>query len=95
MKAWLSRFWEGLKTWCFKYIGGLFMEDKAGQMVVSLGRVAILLVLLQMMWIWKRAVVDGEQISALPEGMIEVFLILASYVFGTKAVNALNKKWTK
>lgn len=95
MKAWLNRLWVGLRAWCFKYIGGLFMEEKAGQMVVSLGRVSILLVLLQMMWVWKRAVIDGEAGTPLPEGMIEVFLILASYVFGTKAVNAFRERSKK
>lgn len=91
---WYEKVWNGIRSWCYKYIGGLFMDDKAGQLTVSLGRVTLLLVLIQMMWVWKRGVLDGEPgTPELPDGMLEVFMILAGYVFGSKITSALHTKW--
>lgn len=92
-EKWYVRLWSGVRAWCYKYIGGLFMDEKAGKLTVSLGRVTILLVLFQMMWVWRRTVIDGEPGAELPDGMLEVFLVLAGYVFGSKAVAALHTKW--
>lgn len=81
-------FWEGLKHWVWKYIGGLFMDEKApGKWAMSLGRVAFLAVLGQMMWKWYKF--EGE---GLPPGMMEVFYTLAVYVFGTKITDIFNAK---
>jgi len=81
-------FWEGLKHWVWKYIGGLFMDEKApGKWAMSLGRVAFMAVLGQMMWKWYKY--EGE---GLPPGMMEVFYTLAVYVFGTKITDIVNAK---
>jgi len=86
--------WSKICGWVYKYVGGLFMEEKNGKLTISLGRVAIILVLFQMMWVWRRVVLDGQPGAELPDGMLEVFIALASYVFGSKAVTALKAKWS-
>ena len=89
----LKAIWTWIQEWTYKYLGGLFMDDKGGKLTVSLGRVTILLVLFQMMWVWRKVVLDAEPGGELPDGMLEVFLILASYVFGSKITSALHTKW--
>jgi len=90
----LKAIWTWIQEWTYKYLGGLFMDDKGGKLTVSLGRVTILLVLFQMMWIWRRMALDGEPGVELPDGMLEVFLVLAGYVFGSKITSALHTKWS-
>jgi len=90
---WYERIWKGVRSWAYKYIGGLFMDEKNGQLTMSLGRVTLLLILFQMMWVWRKVVLDAEPGGELPDGMLEVFLILASYVFGSKITSALHTKW--
>jgi len=89
----LKAIWTWIQEWTYKYLGGLFMDDKGGKLTVSLGRVTILLVLFQMMWVWRRVALGGESGVELPDGMLEVFLVLASYVFGSKITSALHTKW--
>jgi len=43
---------ETLKSWAYKWVGGLVSEDKGGQQVVSLGRVSFIFVLGWMAWYW-------------------------------------------
>lgn len=93
-KAKLLSFWLGLKAWCYKYIGGLFMEEKGGKLTVSLGRVAMVLILIMFVWVWRRSVLDGETGVELPAGMLEVFYVLAGYVFGSKIASGLKTKWS-
>ena len=89
----LKAIWTWIQEWTYKYLGGLFMDGKGGKLTVSLGRVTILLVLFQMMWIWRRVALGNEPGVELPDGMLEVFLVLAGYVFGSKITSALHTKW--
>ena len=87
-----KRIWRGIKGWVYKYIGGLFMDSKDGQLTISLGRTALISVLIQMMWVWRRVVLDGQPGMELPDGMLEVFLALSGYVFGSKAVQVFSNR---
>jgi len=82
----LKKFWVWIKTYLFKFLGGLFMEDRNGAPVISLGRVALIAVLVQMFIFWHR------ETSVLPDGLMEVFYALTGYVFGSKAISTV-KDW--
>lgn len=90
----LKAFWISLKAWTYKYIGGLFMDEKHGKLTVSLGRVAMVLMLIMFIWIWRRSVLGGEIGVELPSGMLEIFYVLAGYVFGSKITTNLRIKWS-
>jgi hypothetical protein len=51
-KSKLRIFWEGVRVWCFKYIGGLFMEEKDGKQVISIGRCLLIAVVGWMFSFW-------------------------------------------
>ena len=87
----LRAIYATLAAWAHKYIGGLFLEEKDGKMVVSIGRVALLIVLGMMIWVWYRCMAY-EGTAEMPPGLFEVFCVLASYVFGTKVVGAI-REW--
>ena len=84
--------WQSIREWTFKYIGGLFMDEKHGKTVMSLGRSAMVLILVMFVWVWSRSVLNGETGVELPDGMLEVFYVLASYVFGTKVTTVFKSK---
>ena len=96
----MSKVWEWLKKtkkeigdWCFKYLGGLFMEPKNGGMVISLGRTAFVGTLTVMTWFWLfKSVPEGQAQPQLPDGLFATWSVLAGYVFGTKVSDAL-KLW--
>jgi hypothetical protein len=46
--------WQSIKAWAYKWIGGLFLEDKGGAQVISLGRVTFLIVFGWMLTFWTR-----------------------------------------
>lgn len=50
----LTAFWESLRDWAFKYIGGLFMEEKGetGKKVISIGRCMLIAILAWMFSFW-------------------------------------------
>lgn len=87
MKVWLA-----VKSWTYKYIGGLFMEEKAGKTVISIGRVSLVAVLIALLWVWRRAVVGGDTGVELPTGMLHVFDVLCAYVFGSKVASVLKDR---
>ena len=96
--AWLKKAVAKIGDWSYRYIGGLFMEQKDGKSVISIGRVAFMGVLGIMAWYWlfKSAPIVPEgkppiQLE-LPDGLIEAFYALAGYVFGTKLVGALKSR---
>lgn len=93
-------FWDRLKAihavvaaWCFKYIGGLFMEEKDGKMVVSLGRVLLLIVFMIMVWFWVFKKVQANSDLEMPDMLYETFVALCTYVFGSKIASGLKLRW--
>jgi hypothetical protein len=70
----------------FKFLGGLIMDDRNGTPVISLGRVALIAVLVQLFIFWHK------EVPILPAGIMEVFYALTGYVFGSKAVGMV-KDW--
>lgn len=81
--------WQHINSWVYQSIGSLLTDQKQNKITLSLGRVALLLVLSQMIYFWH----TNSNSDFLPDNMIEVFLILAGYVLGTKIVSALDRKW--
>lgn len=52
-KSGLLAFWQGVRTWAFKYLGGLFMEEKSdGEKVISIGRCMLIAILAWMFSFW-------------------------------------------
>jgi hypothetical protein len=49
------KFWISVKEWAFKYIGGLFMEEKNGdgKKVISIGRCLLIVVVIAMIRFWE------------------------------------------
>jgi hypothetical protein len=47
-----SKAWENFKWWLYKYIGGLFLEEKEGSRVISIGRCMLLATLAWIFWFW-------------------------------------------
>lgn len=46
-------FWQGVRNWAFKYIGGLFMEEKEpGKRIISIGRCMLIAILGWMFIFW-------------------------------------------
>lgn len=85
---------EKIKTWCLKYCGGLVMEQKDGQWVISIGRVSFLTVLVVLLSLWLGVVewkVDGK--PSIPDGIMEAFYTLATYIFGSKVTGVLQTKY--
>jgi hypothetical protein len=74
---------EWTKGIMFQYVGSLLMEQNgtAGRYVMSIGRVALLMVLAQSMWVWHST---GADITG---SMKEVLFSLLAYNFGTKGAN--------
>ena len=71
---------EWTKGIMFQYVGSLLMEPNgvAGRYVMSIGRLALLMVLSQSMWVWHST---GADITG---SMTEVLFALLAYNFGTK-----------
>lgn len=93
-QKWYWSLLANIRAWAYKYIGGLFMVEKDGKPTVSLGRVAMVIMLIMFLWVWRRAVIDGEKGVELPSGMLEVFYVLSGYVFGSKITSSLSTKWS-
>jgi hypothetical protein len=87
----LRRFWKSVKKWIWKYGGTLLMERKEnGEYTMSLGRVALCVLLVQAMWKWSQA--TPEAVVDLPPGMKETLFFLMAYNFGSKGL-ATAKAW--
>ena len=84
--------WNWIQEWTGKYVGGLVMDQKDGKSVMSLGRSAMVLILGCFVWVWRRSILDGEAGVELPDGMLQVFFVLAGYVFGTKITSKFGNK---
>lgn len=83
-----AKFWLWVKTYLFKFLGGLFMDDKNGAQVISLGRILLISVFGTMMWFWH------HEKPELPGGLMETFYALLGYVFGSKAVQTA-QQWVE
>lgn len=90
----LKKGWAVFKLWMYKYIGGLFVEEKKdGQLVISIGRVMLMVVFLTMLYFWLfKKVQEGGKLE-MPDMLYETFLTLCAYVFGSKVASALKAKW--
>ena len=86
-------FWSAVKKWIWKYGGTLLMEQKDnGEYAMSLGRVALCVLLGQAMWKW--AGTTPDTLVDLPPGMKETLFLLMAYNFGSKGISAA-KEWIK
>lgn len=100
-KAWLKRVLAAIGAWFAKYVGGLILEEKNGRMVISIGRVMLLLVFGIMAYFWICEIMayfqaEGDQeisSSAMPDMLYATFAALCGYVFGSKVVSGLKTKW--
>lgn len=91
IKGW----WAIFKLWFYKYIGGLFVEQKKdGQLVISIGRVMLMVVFLAMLYFWLFKKVQEGGTLEMPDMLYETFLTLCAYVFGSKVASALKAKWS-
>ena len=82
----MAKVWLWVKNYLWKFVGGLFMDEKDGTQAVSLGRVLLLAVMVQMFIFWHR------ERPELPGGLMEVFYTLTGYVFGSKVVGTA-REW--
>ena len=48
----LAAAWGSFKDWAYRYLGGLFLEEKDGKRVISFGRCMLLAILGWMFWFW-------------------------------------------
>ena len=80
----LKPIFNGIKAWCFKYIGSMFMESRVnGTLHMSIGRVLLAIAAGFSLYVW---VYRGSDI---PSGM-QVFLMAnLSYVLGSKINNTV------
>lgn len=84
-----NKFWQGLKKYSWKLVGSLIMDTKPnGELGISLGRVCFLFVLGVLSLLWFKSLFSGKALS-MPSGLMEVFYILAGYVFGSKGMDAV------
>lgn len=91
--AWLKTAYGVVAAWCFKYIGGLIMEEKDGKQVISIGRSMLLGVFLIMVWFWLfKKVQEGSELE-MPDMLYETFVALCGYVFGSKIATGLKMRW--
>ena len=69
------------------------MDDtkNGGTQGVSLGRVCFLAVLGVLFLVWAKSLAGDS--PELPPGIMEVFFVLAAYVFGTKTVSAVKLRF--
>lgn len=62
-----AKFWAKFKWWAYKYIGGLFLEVKDGERVISIGRCMLLAILAWIFYFWSTwhgyGVVTAEQLA--------------------------------
>jgi hypothetical protein len=86
MRRVMAKVWLWVKNYLWKFVGGLFMEDRAGTSVISLGRVLLLAVFVTMITFWHK------ERPELPGGLMEAFYALLGYVFGSKAVGTA-REW--
>ena len=89
---WLKAGYAVIAAWCFKYLGGLVLEEKDGKMVISIGRTMLLLVFLIMVYFWLvKKVQEGSSLE-LPDGLYATFVSLCGYVAGSKVVGVFKTR---
>lgn len=88
----MGAIWHKIKIFLWRFFGALFLEEKGkGQSyAISLGRVVFLVVLSYLIYMWTKSLRGGE--VAMPAGLMEVFYVVAGYIFGGKVVSAVRKR---
>ena len=100
----MSLFRTRLAVLGWKFFGALFLEQKNTKpnpskaelksgYAVSLGRITFLIVMGYMIYLWTRSLSGAS--ASMPPGLLEVFYVLASYIFGGKIVNAVRNKLSR
>lgn len=89
----VKQIWATLTAWFYRYVGGLFIEIKDGQKVISIGRVMLICVFLIMAYFWLFKKVQEGSALEMPDMLYETFVALCTYVFGSKVASALKTKW--
>lgn len=84
--------WFRVKTFLWRFLGALILEPKGESKAyaVSLGRVLLLVVLGYLLFLWTMNL-RGTPME-MPAGLIEVFYVLAGYIFGGKVVEAARRR---
>ena len=84
--------WFRIKTFLWRFFGALLFEPKGDHKTyaVSLGRVLLMLVLSYLVYLWTNIFMGKE--LPMPAGLMEVFYVLAGYIFGGKVVEAARRR---
>lgn len=84
--------WFRAKTFLWRFLGALILEPKGDQKTyaVSLGRVLLLVTITYLVILWSKHLYGIE--TTMPVGLLEVFYVLAGYVFGGKVVEAARRR---
>jgi hypothetical protein len=78
----------GKAEWVRRYLGGLILDKRGQYWSISLGRVAFVAILVQFFIRWN----FNPDAKELPAGLLEVFGVLAAYVFGSKITSLFGDK---
>jgi hypothetical protein len=77
-----------LREWIFKYIGTFFLEEKKnGKWTMSLGRTSFIILFILALYMWAPFLGIGSVV--LPEDMLKLLILLASYNLGSKGVDVI------
>lgn len=94
-----KKYWCVFKKKLLYLFGSLIMEkDKAGEWVMSSGRVSWWLALLPALYIWLSSggkLEDGAALKDISPNHLTVILTLAAYNFGKKVVETAGNIWGK
>jgi hypothetical protein len=86
----MKNLWNAFKLNAWKILGALITDTKPdGRVAVSLGRVCFLGVLGFLFMLWFKSL---HNVVEMPQGLMEVFYVLAGYVFGSKAVETVRSR---
>ena len=85
----MKKIWTSIKVGTWKCFGAIFTDTKAdGKVGVSMGRVSFVFVMVVLAFLWFKSLSKGEAIP-MPNGLMEVFYVLAGYVLGTKGFESI------
>ncbi len=79
---------DAVKGFLWRYIGGAFADNKNGEKVASLGRVAFVVWFGQATYKWQTMTASED----LPDSMMTIGLSLLAFVTGTKLIGAIAKR---
>jgi hypothetical protein len=90
--------WESFKAKVLQFFGGLIMEKKGDQYVVSIGRVAWWMAFIPAVSIWissKGTLDAGKVIKDISPNHFNILVVLAGYNFGKRITDTAEKIWAK